>query len=94
MKIIITKNKETNQTLPLLNLINNVEQTRKEIKKQLIKQIIDNPESLKAYKNLEILETGEANEQMKITAYEEPKPLFTYKEILEEIIEQLTKEGD
>lgn len=94
MKIIITRNTETNQTLPLLNLINNVEQTKKEIKKQLIKQIIDNPESLKAYKNLEILETGEADEKMKITAHEEPKQLFSYKEILDEIIDQLTKEGE
>lgn len=93
MKIIITKNTQNDKFMPMLTLINDTEETKKAIKKQLIEQIINAPETLKAYKGLEIYTCGNVDEDMEITV--EPKTkLYSYKELLEEIIKELTEEKD
>ncbi len=90
MLAIVNKNKKNNKFLPLISLVKDKETLKKECKKQLIKEIIENPMSLKAYKEIEVYKVAEVNEEMEIKACNK-EILFTYEEVLNEIIEQLTK---
>ena len=92
MKIIANYNKGAKKWLPSLGLVKNVEASKKEIKKQIIEQIINEPETLKAYKNLEIYEIGEIDDNLTISKTDK-KLLFSYEQILNEIIDDLTKEN-
>lgn len=91
MEIVVTKNKKTNIFIKSLSLVNDIKQVRKEAKKQLLNEIIEHPETLVAYKDLEMYSIANINEDMEITK-SEIKLMFTFKELLDEIIEQLTKE--
>lgn len=94
MKIlIINKDTKAEKILPQVNLIEDIEATKKAIKKQLIDSIINYPESLKAYKNLEIQQIAELDDYFNIKKSEHKK-LFSYEELLNEIIDDLTKEND
>jgi len=95
MKIIITKNKETNKVLPMVNLMEEEKEKelKKIVKKQIIEQIINQPESLKAYKQLVIYQTAIFEEDGKVTPIEQKK-ILDYEELFKELIEDLTKEKD
>ena len=54
------------------------------------KEIIENPNSLKAYKEIEVYKVAEVSEEMDIKECKKIL-LFTYEELFKEIIEQLTK---
>ena len=90
MIAIVNKNKLNNKFLPLISLAKDKETLKTECKKQLMKEIIDNPNSLKAYKEIEVYKIAEVNEDIDLTNCKK-ELLFTYEEILNEIIEQLTK---
>ena len=90
MIAIVNKNKVNNKFLPLISLVKDKKTTKKECKKQLMKEIIENPNSLKAYKEIEVYKIAEVNENIDLTNCEK-ELLFTYEELLNEIIEQLTK---
>lgn len=91
MIIIANFNKSNKKWLPMLNLINNIETTKKSIKKQIIEQIINDPTTLKAYKALEIYKVGEVDEELNIIKTEKEE-IISYEDLLKEIIEDLTKE--
>ena len=55
-----------------------------------MKEIIENPNSLKAYKEIEVYKIAEVNEEIDFKECKK-ELLFTYEELLNEIIEQLTK---
>ena len=90
MIAIVNKNKVNNKFLPLISLINDTKTLKKECKKQLMKEIIENPNSLKAYKEIEVYKIAEVSEEMEIKETKK-ELLFTYEEIFKEIIEKLTK---
>lgn len=90
MKIIVNLDKRTGKYLPQLNLIKDTEETKKIIKKQLMDTIINEPNALKAYKNLQIQIIAEIDDNMNIKPQEHQK-LFDYEEILQEIIDNLIK---
>ena len=56
-----------------------------------MKEIIENPNSLKAYKEIEVYKVAEVSEEMDLKECKKIL-LFTYEELLKEIIETLTKE--
>ena len=90
MIAIVNKNKVNNKFLPLISLVKDKETLKKQCKTQLMKEIIENPNSLKAYKEIEVYKIAEVNEDMEIKSCKK-ELLFTYEEILNEIVEQLTK---
>ena len=90
MIAIVNKNKVNNKFLPLISLVKDRNTLKKECKKQLMKEIIENPNSLKAYKEIEVYKIAEVNEDIDLTNCKK-ELLFSYDEILNEIIEQLTK---
>lgn len=90
MIAIVNKNKKNNKFLPLISLVKDKKTLKKECKTQLIKEIIENPISLKAYKEIEVYKVAEVNEEMEIKECKK-ELLFSYEELLKEIIEQLTK---
>lgn len=91
MIAIVNKNKINNKFLPMISLVENKEKLKKSAKKQLMEEIINNPESLKAYKEIEVYKIADVNEELEMTNCEK-EILFTYEELLEEIIKTLTKE--
>lgn len=91
MIAIVNKNKKNNKFLPMVSLAENKEQLKKLAKKQLMEEIINNPESLKAYKEIETYKIADVNEEMEMTNIKK-ELLFTYEELLKEIVKQLTKE--
>lgn len=91
MIAIVNKNRKTNKYLPMISLVENKEKLRKSAKKQLMEEIINNPESLKAYKEIEVYKIADVNEDLEMTNCQKEK-LFTYEEILEEIVKIITKE--
>lgn len=91
MIAIVNKNKKTNKFLPMISLVENEEKLRKSAKKQLMEEIINNPESLQAYKEIEVYKVADVNEEIEITKCNKEK-LFTYKELLEDIVKIITKE--
>ena len=90
MIAIVNKNKLNKKFLPLISLVKDKETLKKECKKQLMKEIIENPNSLKAYKEIEVYKIAEINEEMELKECNK-KLLFTYEELFKEIIEQITK---
>lgn len=91
MIIIANYNKANKKWLPMISLIDDIEKTKKSIKIQIIDQIINDPISLKAYKTLEVYKIGEVDKELNITKTEKKK-IVTYEELLQEIVEDLTKE--
>lgn len=91
MIIIANYNKTNKKWLPMVNIIDDIEKTKKSIKIQIIDQIINDPTSLKAYKTLEVYKVGEVDEELNITKTEKEK-IVSYEDLLKEIIEDLTKE--
>ena len=92
MIAIVNKNKRNNKFLPMISIIENEEKLKKSAKKQIMEEIINSPESLRAYKEIEVYKIADVDEEMEITKSEK-QLLFTYEEILNEIIEQITKES-
>lgn len=90
MIAIVNKNKVNNKFLPLVSLVKDTKTLKTECKKQLMKEIIENPNSLKAYKEIEVYKIAEVSEEMDIKESKK-ELLFTYEELFREIIEQLTK---
>ena len=90
MIAIVNKNKVNNKFLPLISLVKDKETLKTECKKQLMKEIIENPNTLKAYKEIEVYKVAEVSEEMEIKECKK-ELLFTYEELFKEIIEQLTK---
>ena len=76
----------------MISIVENKEKLKKSAKKQIMEEIINNPESLKAYKEIEVYKIADVSEEMEITNNKH-QLLFTYEEILNEIIEQITKES-
>lgn len=91
MIAIVNHNKKNNKFLPMISLVESKEQLKKSIKKQLMEQIINEPESLKAYKEIQVFKIADVNEEIELTNIKK-EILFTYEEILKEITETLTKE--
>lgn len=91
MIAIVNKNKRNNKFLPMISLVENKEKLKKSAKKQLMEEIINNPESLKAYREIEVYKIADVNEEIEITNCKK-EILFTYEELLEEIVKTLTKE--
>ena len=90
MIAIVNFNKKAKKYLPLISLQENEEKAKKLAKKQLINEIIENPLSLKAYKEIEIHKIAEVNEKFDINLCEK-KQIFSYEELLNDIIKELTK---
>ena len=75
MIAIVNKNKINNKFLPMISVVENKEQLKKSAKKQLMEEIINNPESLKAYKQIEtykIVTTVRGNSLKNLISKESP----------------------
>lgn len=92
MIAIANKNKINNKFLPMISIVENKEQLKKSAKKQLMEEIINNPESLKAYKQIETYKIADVSNEMELTDCKK-ELLFSYEELFKEIIEQITKEN-
>lgn len=90
MIAIVNKNKLNNKFLPMISLVNDTKTLKKQCKVQLMKEIIENPTSLKAYKEIEVYKIAEVNEEMELKECNK-KLLFTYEELLKQIVEQMTE---
>ena len=90
MIAIVNKDKKNNKFLPLISLVKDTKTLKKQCKILLMKEIIENPNSLKAYKEIETYKIAEVSEEMEIKECKKTL-LFTYEEIFKEIIEELTK---
>ena len=90
MILIINKNELNKKFLPMISIVKNEEELKKSVKKQLITEIIENPENIRAYKDISVWKTGEVNEDFDMKLIEKEK-IFTYTELLLEIIENLTE---
>ena len=91
MIAIVNKNKKNNKFLPMISLVESKDVLKKECKKQLINEILENPQSIKAYKEIEVYKIANVSKDMDLENIKK-ELLFTYEEILEEIIEILNKE--
>ena len=96
MKLIITKNKANNKILPMVNLFDEEKEkeVKKTIKKQLIDQIINEPQALKAYKELQIIKIGNLNLENGKLEPEKEEIIIDYETVFNELIEDLTKEEE
>lgn len=93
MIIIANKNIKNNKFLPMLSIIeDNEKKLKKEIKKQLINEILEKPESLKAYKDIAVFKIGTIDENFNIVLSKEKKQICSYEGILNDLVEDLTKE--
>lgn len=93
MIIIANKNIKNNKFLPMLSIIEDDEKKlKKEIKKQLINEILEKPESLKAYKDIAVYKIGTIDENFNIELSKEKRLICSYEGILNDIIDDLTKE--
>ena len=90
MIAIVNFNKKAKKYLPLISLQENEEKAKKLAKKQLINEIIEAPQSLKAYKEIEVHKIADVNEEMTLTLCEK-KTIFSFEELLNEIVKELTK---
>lgn len=88
----IHKNKKNNKFLPMITIAENETKVKKVVKQQLMKEIIESPESLKAYKELEIYTIGKLNDNMEWIETK-TKFLFSYEELLKEITDLIIKEN-
>lgn len=91
MIIVGTYSKSNKKYFPLINTMESEEKTIKQAKKQIINEILNDPKTLQAYKNLEIHKIADIDDNMKITN-NETKKIISYEELLNEIIESLQKE--
>ena len=91
MIAIANKNKKNNKFLPMISLVQNKEVLKKECKKQLINEILENPQSIKAYKEIEVYKIADISDDIELKNIKK-ELLFTYEELLKEIIEILNKE--
>lgn len=91
MIIVTTYSKTKKKYFPLVNIMENEEKTIKQASKQIINEMLNDPKTLKAYRDLELHKIADIDENMKITN-NEPEKIKSYEEILEEIIENLQKE--
>lgn len=91
MIAIVNKNKKNNKFLPMISLVENKEVLKKECKKQLINEILESPQSIKAYKEIEVYKIADVTESIDLKNIKK-ELLFTYEELLKEIIEILEKE--
>ncbi len=90
MIAIVNFNKKTKKYLPMISLMENEEKAKKLAKKQLMQEIIEEPQSLKAYKEIEVHKIANVNEEMNLTLTEKTK-IFAYEELLNDIVKELTK---
>lgn len=90
MIAIVNYNKKTKKYLPMISLMENEEKAKKLAKKQLMNEIIEDPQSLKAYKEIEVHKISDVDEEMNLTLTKKTK-IFTYEELLNDIIKELTK---
>ena len=92
MKILVANyNKKNKKYLENISIVNDEKKAKLSIKKQLMQQIIEEPQSIKAFKDLEIHKIGILKDNFEIenTKHE----IFcNYEKVLEEIIETITKE--
>lgn len=92
MIAIVNFNKKAKKYLPLISLQKDEETAKKMAKKQLINEIIENPLSLKAYKEIEVHKIADVNEKFDINLCEKTQ-IFSFEELLDEIIKGLTEDG-
>lgn len=91
MIIVASYSKTNKKYFPLINIMENEEKTIKQAKKQILNEILNDPKTLKAYREIEIHKIADIDENMTITN-NTPKKIKSYEEILNEIIENLQKE--
>lgn len=93
MFIIVNKNKQNNKFLPMLSLVEKTDELKKAVKKQIMDNILNDPESLRAYKNIETYKIAEINdEEYNIKPLEKKELLYSYEDLINEIIKILIKE--
>ena len=92
MKILVANyNKKNKKYIDNISIVSDEEKAKLSIKKQIMQQILEAPESIKAFKDLEIHKIGILKDNFEIenTKHE----IFcNYEKVLEEIIETITKE--
>lgn len=91
MIIVTTYSKTNKKYFPLVNIMESEEKTIKQASKQIINEMLNDPKTLRAYRDLEIHKIADIDDNMKITN-NEPKKIKSYEEIMNEIIENLQKE--
>lgn len=92
MKILVANyNKKNKKYLESISIVNDEKKAKLSIKKQLMQQILEEPQSIKAFKDLEIHKIGILKDNFEIenTKHE---VFCNYEKVLEEIIETITKE--
>ena len=92
MKILVANyNKKNKKYLESISIVNDEKKAKLSIKKQLVQQILEEPQSIKAFKDLEIHKIGILKDNFEIenTKHE---VFCNYEKVLEEIIETITKE--
>ena len=92
MKILVANyNKKNKKYIDNISIVSDEQKAKLSIKKQLMQQILEEPQSIKAFKDLEIHKIGILKDNFEIenTKHE----IFcNYEKVLEEIIETITKE--
>lgn len=92
MKILVANyNRKNKKYLENIAIINDEKKAKLSIKKQLMQQILEEPQSIKAFKDLEIHKIGILKDNFEIENTEH-KIFCNYEKVLEEIIETITKE--
>ena len=89
MILIANKNKKRNKYLPMVSLVDEKD-LKKNAKKQIMDEIINNPESLRAYKEIETYKIAEIDENMKILKVEN-QLMFSYEDLLNDIVKFIVK---
>lgn len=90
MIAIVNYNKTNKKYLPMISLMKDETTAKKLAKKQIMNEIIEAPQTLKAYKEISVHKIADVNEEMELTLCEK-KEIFSYKKLLEEITKELTK---
>ena len=90
MIAIVNFNTENKKFLPMISLMKDETTAKKLAKKQLMNEIIEAPQTLKAYRQISVYKVAEVDEDMNINVCEK-KEIFSYKKLLEEITKELTK---
>lgn len=91
MILISNKNKLNKKFLPLISIIKDEKELKKQAKKQLMQEIINDPMSIKAYNEIETYKIAEIDEEMNIKPTKK-ELLFTYEQLIHEIIDTLIDE--
>ena len=92
MKILVANyNKKNKKYLESISIVNDEKKAKLSIKKQLMQQILEEPQSIKAFKDLEIHKIGILKDNFEIENTEH-EIFCNYEKVLEEIIETITKE--